>query len=58
MKTKVSECESSLISPYGLTFSSTSYICSHTVEYDYMVGEFLWPMCVNNSFGRLFFLCE
>lgn len=55
MKTKVLECESSLISPCGLTFSSISKICSHTIEYDYLVGEFLWPMCVNNSFGCLFF---
>jgi hypothetical protein len=50
MKTKVSECESSLITPYGLTFSSISEICSHTVEYDYLVGEFLCSMLVNNSF--------
>lgn len=58
MNTKVLECENSLISPCGLTFSNISKICSHTDEYDYLFGEFLWPMCVNNSFGCLFFLCE
>ncbi|RHN51544.1 putative nucleic acid-binding protein [Medicago truncatula] len=46
MNTKVLECENSLISPCGLTFSNISKICSHTDEYDYLFGEFLWPMCM------------
>lgn len=39
MKTKVQSCISILILKYGFSFSPIVDVCSHSVEYEYLVGK-------------------
>jgi hypothetical protein len=39
LKTKVKKGESNSISEYGLSFSNIDEVCSHTNDYEYLVGE-------------------
>jgi hypothetical protein len=39
LKTKVKKGESNSISEYGLSFGNIDEVCSHTNDYEYLVGE-------------------
>jgi hypothetical protein len=38
MKTKVKPCENPAIPLYGFSFTELADVCSHTSEYDFLIG--------------------
>lgn len=61
MKTKVQGCESPLIPFYGLSLSNIVDVCSHTIDYEHLVGDnFIYFLLFvhNGSLSQSIVMCE